>query len=146
MTRQSLSRVPLLTVVQPFFCQPPEEIWPQRDCAAEVPWAGVVCQDLTPLSLKAQESGGGLWRGRREGKAALRAGSRRRGKIGLRAGSRRRGKIGLRVMGDIYDVGLWEGFGKRFGRVGFVGMISIDEMLELAMGRRCAENTGLYIF
>jgi len=58
MTRQSLSRVPLLTVVQPFFCQPPEGIWPQRHCAAEVHWAGLVCQDLAPLSLKAQESGG----------------------------------------------------------------------------------------
>jgi len=48
-------------------------------------------------------------------------------------------------MGDIYVVVLWEGFGKRFGRVGFVGIMSIDEVLELAMGRRCAENTGLYI-
>lgn len=122
-----------MTVVQPFFCQPPEGIWPQRDCAAEVHWAGVVCQDLAPLSLKAQESGGGLWRGRRVGKAAL------------RAGRRRREKVGLRVMGNMYDVVLWEGFGKRFGRVGFVGMMSIDEVLELAMGRRCAENTGVSI-
>jgi len=38
-----------------------------------------------------------------------------------------------------------KGLGRGLGRVGFVGMISIDEMLELAMGRRCAENTGLYI-
>jgi len=32
----------------------------------------------------------------------------------LRAGRRRRGKIGLKVMGDIYVVVLWEGFGRGY--------------------------------